>query len=422
MKIKDAAYNTTPIPMSARIAATHPTNPIDVTIVEEDPHKGLRFTLSDTDVSYANSIRRTLLSDIPMVVFKTLPYAESMCTIPTNTSRLHNEIIKQRLSCIPIHISPIHRIYTTLDEYVVEVDVENKTDTLMMVTTEDFKIRHTITDTVLSEEETRNIFPPFMPEPGNPAKKYFIAFVPLNPTLSAELPGEALRLTCGLSIGTARQNSAFNATGTCAFGCTPDVEAARKACDKLAVKWAADGKSPEDIVFEKKNWMLLDGLRVVKDRSFDFAIQTVGVHGNRVLIIMACDLLQSKINEFAANLTAENKVDIHVSDNIMEMSYDVVLEDRFDILGYMLRYEVFKNYYDDREEVSFIGYHKEHPHDSKSLVRIALANPSNEDGPTRIQSILLECCRYMSGHIAEVKDVMMGRMGDIEEINYMADK
>ena len=357
-----------------------------------------------------------------MVVFKTLPYAESMCTIAPNTSRLHNEIVKQRLSCIPIHISPIHRIYTALDEYVVEVDVENKTDTLMMVTTEHFKIIHVPTDTVLSEEETRAIFPPFVPEPDNPAKQYFITFVPLNTALSAELPGEAIKLTCGLSIGTARQNSAFNATSTCSFGCTPDVNRAEAKCDKLAIKWAAEGKSPEDIVFEKKNWMLLDGQRVVKENSFDFEIQTVGVHGNRVLIIMSCDFLQLQINDFAAEL-AGDKVDIHTSDNMLEMSYDVVLEDRFDILGHMLRHEVFRNYYQSpSDEVSFIGYHKEHPHDKKSLIRIVLSNSSNEDNVTRVRTILLECCRKMGGYIDGIKNDMMGQRGDLPEIDYMADK
>ena len=67
----------------------------------------LQFTLTGCNVSLANAIRRTILSDIPQVVFKTTPNDESKTIIHENTSNLNNELIKQRLSCIPIHINDI---------------------------------------------------------------------------------------------------------------------------------------------------------------------------------------------------------------------------------------------------------------------------------------------------------------------------
>ena len=67
----------------------------------------MRFRLSGVNVSLANALRRTILSDIPTVVFKTSPYEENKATIISNTSRLNNEVIKQRLSCIPIHIDDL---------------------------------------------------------------------------------------------------------------------------------------------------------------------------------------------------------------------------------------------------------------------------------------------------------------------------
>ena len=67
----------------------------------------LTFTIENIDVGYVNGLRRTILSDIPVVVFKTTPHDENKATIITNTSRLNNEIIKQRLSCIPICIKDL---------------------------------------------------------------------------------------------------------------------------------------------------------------------------------------------------------------------------------------------------------------------------------------------------------------------------
>ena len=97
-------------------------------VVQNISNKGdeLKFTLSNVNVSIANSIRRTILSDIPTVVFKTAPYEENKANILVNTSRLNNEIIKQRLSCIPIHVPDIMRF--PLKDYLLEVNVENITD------------------------------------------------------------------------------------------------------------------------------------------------------------------------------------------------------------------------------------------------------------------------------------------------------
>ena len=80
-----------------------------IPVVQNISLKGdeLKFTLSNVNVSVANSIRRTILSDIPTVVFKTAPYEENKANIIVNTSRLNNEIIKQRLSCIPICVKQI---------------------------------------------------------------------------------------------------------------------------------------------------------------------------------------------------------------------------------------------------------------------------------------------------------------------------
>ena len=82
-----------------------------------------RFQLSHLNVSLANALRRTILNDIPTYAFE-----ESKCDIQINTGRLHNEILKHRLSCIPIHykaISANHQVdETLLQNYVLEVDVQ----------------------------------------------------------------------------------------------------------------------------------------------------------------------------------------------------------------------------------------------------------------------------------------------------------
>jgi hypothetical protein len=132
----------------------------------------LGFTLSGVNVSLANAIRRTILSDIELVVFRTTPNELNKCNIIANTSRLNNEIIKQRLSCIPIHIKDISEF--PLKNYIMEVNVENNTDTIMFVTTEDFTIKDLVSGKMLSKDKVREIFP------ADDHTGYYIDFVRLN--------------------------------------------------------------------------------------------------------------------------------------------------------------------------------------------------------------------------------------------------
>ena len=67
----------------------------------------LTFTLKNTNVSVANALRRVILSNIKTVVIDT---NEESINISENTTRFHNEILKQRLGCIPVHITDFDTI------------------------------------------------------------------------------------------------------------------------------------------------------------------------------------------------------------------------------------------------------------------------------------------------------------------------
>ena len=82
----------------------------------------LTFNLSKTNVSFVNALRRTILSDIPVACCITSPYEKNKCNITTNTTRLNNEILKQRLSCIPVFISDLE---IPIDNLQIEVSEEN---------------------------------------------------------------------------------------------------------------------------------------------------------------------------------------------------------------------------------------------------------------------------------------------------------
>jgi len=321
----------------------------------------LSFTLRGVNVSIANAIRRTILADINTVVFRTTPNEKNKATIIANTSRLNNEIIKQRLSCIPIHIKDYEDF--PFKNYIMEVNIENNTDTIMFVTTKEFKIKDLVSGNYLDEAKTREIFP------ANDYTGDFIDFVRLRPKISDEIPGEKIHLTCEFDIGTAKEDGMFNVASTSAYSYSVDEVAQEAELQRKKQTWKDEGKTKEEIDFESQNWKLLDGLRITKKDSFDFIIDSVGVYTNNELIDTACRILMNSFNEIN-NLIEKDELEIVKSQNTMANCFDVILENEDYTIGKVLEYFLYSKYY-ETNMLTFCGFKKMHPHDTYSIIRVA---------------------------------------------------
>ena len=321
----------------------------------------LLFTLSGINVSLANAIRRTILSDIPLVVFRTSPYEKNKANIISNTSRLNNEILKQRLSCIPIHIKEVEGF--PLKNYILEVNVENITDTTMFVTTENFVIKDVATGKPINESKIREIFP------ADDYTGYYIDFVRLRPKISDELPGEKIHLTCEFSVGDAKEDGMFNAVSTCSYGFTVDTVAQEAILEKYKQTWKDEGKTKEEVDFESKNWKLLDGLRITRKDSFDFVIQSIGIYDNVELVHKACEILIEQF-KYQDTLIEKDELKIEKSQNTMSNSFDIILENEDYTIGKVLEYFLYTKFYETKL-LTFCGFKKMHPHDSYSIIRVA---------------------------------------------------
>jgi DNA-directed RNA polymerase subunit L len=346
-----------------------------------DENDRMTFTISNIDVSYINSIRRTILSNIEIIGFKTSPYEENKCEILINTSRPRNEIIKQRLSCIPVCIKNIEEF--PIDKYILELDVENNTDTVISVTTNDFKIRNIETNKYMEDAEVKKIFPPFIPPNGD--GEHYIDFLWLRPKLTDEIPGERIKLTCKFSIVTAKDDSSFNVSGTCSHSCTPDHEKIKEQLEIRKQKWKDEGKTEKEIDFEASNWTKLEGLRYIIKDSFDFIIETVGIYDNDQILIKACIVLLNKL-ETLKNMLEKDEVNIIQSDNTLDNCYDVILENEDYTIGNILNYELYRTFYTQMNVLNFIGFKKMHPHDTDGILRLSLVD--TKEGISTVKTII----------------------------------
>lgn len=368
----------------------------------------LTFTLENCDVSVANALRRIIISDINQYVFRTFPHSENRAEITVNTTRLHNEILKQRLGCIPIHyLHQLDGFGNEYKNYVVEVDVKNETDTIRYVTTEDFKVKkakviektsgRSIDDDAnedvmyeyLPEATVRKIFPP------DAISGEYIEFARLLPNLSSSSnsnSGEALAFTCTLEISNAKFDGMYNVAHTCAYNCTPDTKeidkqwrtkekVIREGFESSGFAASSIGELVENA---KKNWELLDAQRIFVPNSFDFVIETVGVYTNVQLVTKACDIMIKKCEKFLSEIehSAEtsgsgsaggNSAIEHAQElTTMKNSFRVNLIGEDYTLGKVIENYIFSNYYNKTDGiVSFCGFKKPHPHALDSYIIVS---------------------------------------------------
>jgi len=350
----------------------------------------LRFTLENADVSTANAIRRIILSEIPTLVFRTdvRPDTNHQTTFHVNTTRHHNEILKQRLRCIPIG-SPGKDM--ELSKYYCELHKKNTTENTIYVTTEDFKVVERDTKKV-NEALTREMFKP------DPLSNHYIDFARLLPKVADYTEGEELHVTGEFDMGIAEQDSAFNVCCTCAYGCTPDTVKQKEAWDEIP-------ESSEIKKSGKKNWDLLNARRIVKDRSFDCVVETVAVcvHTNGDLIRKACDIMKIKCESFISSIEEAAAVNIVEADVTMPYAFNIILRREGYTLGKALEHMIYTQHYTSSGDMklTFCAFKKAHPHDVDSYIQVAL----QDDAPNKVAVVASMAIRAARDVISIFEDI-----------------
>jgi DNA-directed RNA polymerase alpha subunit len=342
-------------------------NPNQVEIYDKsDP---FRFKLSGVNVSIANALRRIILSEIPRNVIKTEIYKDNQCFIDVNTTQHHNEIIKQRLSCIPIHMKKLEILP---NNYILEVDVKNDTDEPIYVTTEHFKLRNKLTKEFMEETEKRKIFPPDI------LTNSYIDFVKLRPKISETIPGEHIKLKAEISISNARENSMFNVVTKCSYGYTRDTERIKETIDTMKQTMIDKGAEKEEIEFAIRNFRLLDEERIFIPDSFDFVIQSNGIYENQEVVVLGAKRLVDKFATMV-DLIDASSVEILNSETTVDFSFDILLQNEDYTIGKVLEFIMYSKYYEGEKTLSFCGFKKFHPHDTTSTIRIAFEQRADKN-------------------------------------------
>ena len=334
--------------------------PVITKIAEKD--NILTYTLSGINVSIANGLRR-IVSEIPAIVFRTSPHEANTATFEINTTRMNNELLKQRLSCIPIYAPDDF----PLDDYILVVDKQNKSSTIEYVTTADFEVID-IKNKQKNSNLTAKLFPP------NPITGDYPELVRLLPRVSENIEGERLVLKCNFDLGTAKEDCAFNVASTCVYSNTLDPVKIKAVWTEKKTELAKT-MNAEELLFAEKDWNLLDAKRHFISDSFDFMIETVGPYTNMEIIDKAAKLMIGKLERLQETIQGDPNI-IMPSETTIPNSFDIVIKNEDYTLGKVIEFILYAKHYG--ETLDYCGFRKPHPHIDEIVIRVGFKNPTEK--------------------------------------------
>jgi DNA-directed RNA polymerase subunit L len=344
----------------------------------------LSFTLKGVDVSIANALRRTMLSDIQVVV---IDHTKAVFDAPDgiNTTDLHNEILKQRLACIPVYITRDFEPF--VEGYTVECDVINRSDEEKYVTTGDFQVRNAKGDIV----ESQRIFPK------NELTQAYIDLVRLAPHMVETVEPERLKFKAPFKLGTGAENGCYSAVSKSTYFNTIDREKAASERERLIEAYTKESTAEpaelkKQLVFVKNDFDTLDAQRYFVPNSFDFTIETIGQFSNKEIFKKACNVMQSRLIELV-ELANSDELMIVTSDYLpnystMDNSYDVILAGHDTTVGNVLVHLLMESMADT--ELCYCAFTKFHPADPKGVLRCAFERKTTKE---EVKGYLVEALR-----------------------------
>lgn len=334
----------------------------------KESNNSLTFNVSNIDVCFINSLRRIILNDIPCTVFRTFPHNKNKCKISSNTTRMNNEIIKQRLSCIPIYLST-----KDAENYLVEIAKVNNADEIDYVTTKDIVIKEKSSGNYVTSEERDKVFPP------DPLTGDYIDIVRLRPS-------ESLSLTMDFDVGTAGENACFNVVSKCTFWNKENTEQIDALWKKQKARLLQAGLDEKQLAIKKNDFKILEGQRIYHKNQFNFVVETIGQYSNIIIVKKACDIMIQKIENLKKNIR-ENLDHIN---STKHNDYTVELVNHDATIGIPLKELLYTRYYGS--VINFVGFDKPHPHIDISIIRLIFINDIEKEN---IIDMILETCDHL---------------------------
>jgi DNA-directed RNA polymerase subunit L len=339
------------------------------------------FTLKPTQVAYANTLRRMILTGVESVAFRSDMNEHGGTTdvsITTNTTPMTNEMLADRIGLIPIHVED--PLSWNPDEYIFSLNVANDSFDPRDVTAADFEVRKVSSD------------------PNEPATtvgntKFFhpnkltgsTALITVLKGHQAKQAPQEIKLTARATVGTGRDHIRFSSVSQCSYSYTIDPDPARQ--QTFFERWLRNNKKVEPKSLEgdetrkkalEREFETMEVQRcfLIDEKgepySFDFVIETMGIQDAPQLVDRALQNIETKCLKYMDLLTLEN-ITVRPAEARMK-GFDFLIQGEDHTLGNLFQSWMESNLM-DINEITYVGYKIPHPLRDEMVLRIGV-----EDG------------------------------------------
>ena len=361
----------------------------------------LSFTLSPIHVTYANTLRRLILTGVETVAFRSDMTSTGSTTdviVRKNDTPMTNEMLADRIGLIPINVT--EPLKWNADNYRFTLKVSGDKDNTAYVKAGNFKVFKNKSQSGEANGNSENN----NSESSSPENEFEMVntelFFPPNPItgdtcLIATLqPGSGLtqqfiEIEAKATKGTGREHARFSPVSQCSYEYTLDSNPQR--IEEMFLNWLNVAKKASSIekgseryneLRREFNTMQIKRCYKVDEKnepfSFDFTVETAGVLPVSYIIERACEVGENMCSRYVNIHRGELPSEITVSSaDSRIIGYDFLIRGHDHTLGNLLQTWLVENHIqgEANPKITYAGYSVPHPLRDEMVLRIGV-----EDG------------------------------------------
>lgn len=396
--------------------------------LNEVDSRTLSFTLTPTHVTYANTLRRLMLTGVETVAFRADMTSTGSTTdvfVSRNDTPMTNEMLADRIGLLPIRV--MEPLTWNPDKYLFKLNVHGNKDTMTYVKAGDFTIvenpsasakvggannngnrmknldsnnsdsnnengstnENESTNVNLDEnKEDEIIVPTEQFFPPNPITKDTCLIATLQPGTGPT--EQAIEIVAKATKGTGREHARFSPVSQCSYEYTMDTDPVRR--EEMFLNWLRDAKmiheklekgSERYEALEREfNTMQVKRCYKRNDKgepdSFDFTVESAGVLPVHYIVERACEVGENMCSRYVNLSKGDVPSEISISPaDARIIGYDFLIRGHDHTLGNLLQTWLVEHHIEGEAEpkVTYAGYKVPHPLRDEMVLRIGV-----EDG------------------------------------------
>ncbi len=356
--------------------------------IEQVDGRTITFTLAPTRVTYANTLRRAIQTEVMTLGFRadmTETGTTSDVKVLKNTTPMSNEMVADRVGLLCLAMPK--GVVDTWDKtsHLFKLHVKNESDTVRYITASDFQVLRIKPESEGGDGTEREQIPNTLFFHPDPVTLETCLLAVLKPQVTGQAP-EEIHIEAYASLGKGREHTRFSPTSQCAYSYTRDTDEAR--IKELWVRWLAEQKkvmNPNDLEKDEVRKKMLErefrSLEIQRcykigpdgePNSFDFTVETLGTMSPYAIISRALRAMIVLCDAYA-NLDQGDlppTVEIRPADARMK-GFDFWFDGEDHTLGNLLQTYIDDNLMESGD-CTFVGYKVPHPLRDEMVLRIGV--------------------------------------------------